>query len=249
MSEPPLPRADPERGFFTRYAGVPAGGWDASLVALGVLIAVGATLAGTIVVALFDRTLESSAAKNAAQLVVALVLAGTALGFASTDAGGRLKDALARLGLARMSVAAVGLAILAWLAYLTLAAALSPLLSPDQEDITRELGTDTGSAGSLVVAGLLIIVAAPISEELFFRGFMFAGLRRSIPLWPAAVVSAVIWGSLHLGGGNVGVAIQLAVFGVILAWLYERSGTLWAPILVHTTNNTIAFVLLVTDVI
>jgi len=146
-------------------------------------------------------------------------------------------------------VAAVGLAILAWLAYLTLAAALSPLLSPDQEDITRELGTDTGSAGSLVVAGLLIIVAAPISEELFFRGFMFAGLRRSIPLWPAAVVSAVIWGSLHLGGGNVGVAIQLAVFGVILAWLYERSGTLWAPILVHTTNNTIAFVLLVTDVI
>lgn len=249
MSEPPPPRAEPEPGFLTRYAGVPAGGWDASLVALGVLIAVGATLAGTIAIALFDPTLESSAAKNAAQLVVALVLGGTALGFASANAGGRLKDALGRLGLARMSVAAVGLAILAWLAYLTLAAALSPLLSPDQEDITRELGTDTGSAGSLVVAGLLIVVAAPLSEELFFRGFMFAGLRRSIPLWPAAVLSAAIWGALHLGGGNVGVAIQLAIFGVILAWLYERSGTLWAPILAHATNNTIAFVLLVTDVI
>ena len=44
-------------------------------------------------------------------------------------------------------------------------------------------------------------------------------------------------------------AIQLSVFGVILAWLYERSGTLWAPIIAHTINNTIAFVLLVTDVI
>ena len=249
MSEPPPTRAEPAPGFITRYAGLPAGGWGASLVALGVVVAAGALIAGTIAIALFDRTLESSAAKDVAQLVAALALGGTALGFALDDAGGRLKEALARLGLARMAAAAVGLAALAWLAYLALALVLSPLLSPDQEDITRELGTDTGSAGSLVVAGLLIVVAAPLSEELFFRGFMFAGLRRSIPLWPAAVLSAAIWGALHLGGGNIGVAIQLAIFGVILAWLYERSGTLWAPILAHATNNTIAFVLLVTDVI
>ena len=45
------------------------------------------------------------------------------------------------------------------------------------------------------------------------------------------------------------VAIQLAVFGVILAWLYERTGMLWAPVLAHAINNTIAFVLLVTDVL
>ena len=34
------------------------------------------------------------------------------------------------------------------------------------------------------------------------------------------------------------------MFGVILAWLYERSGTLWAPILAHLINNAIAFALL-----
>ena len=90
---------------------------------------------------------------------------------------------------------------------------------------------------------------APLSEELFFRGFMFSGLRRSIPLWPAALVSALVWGALHLGGGNIGVVVQLSIFGVILAWLYERSGTLWAPIIAHTINNSIAFTLLVTDVI
>jgi len=248
VSEPPPTPAEPQPGFVSRYAGVPAGGWGASLVALGVVVAAGAMIAGTIAIALFDPTLESSAAKYVAQLVAALALGGTAIGFAVADAGGRVRDALARLGLARLALAAVGLAALAWLAYLALAVVLSPLLSPDQQDITRELGTDTGSVGSLVVAGLLIIVAAPVSEELFFRGFMFAGLRRSLPLWPAAVISAAIWGALHLGGGNVGVAIQLAIFGVILAWLYERSGTLWAPILAHATNNTIAFVLLVTDV-
>ena len=76
---------------------------------------------------------------------------------------------------------------------------------------------------------------------------MFASLRRAMSLWPAALIAAVVWGSLHLSGGNIGVAIQLAVFGVILALLYERSGTLWAPITAHMLNNTIAFILLIND--
>ena len=174
---------------------------------------------------------------------------GTALGFALFDTGGQLREALKRLGLGgRIALGAVGLAALAWLAYILFAAVLTPLLQPDQQDVTRELGTNRESTFSVAVAAILIVVAAPLSEELFFRGFMFGGLRRSLSLWPAALISAVVWGSLHLSGGNIGVAIQLAVFGVILAWLYERSGTLWAPIMAHTLNNTIAFVLLITDV-
>ena len=251
MSEPSpnSPEPDPDAGFVTRYAGLPDAGWKAGSVGIGLLIAVGLLLAGTIVIAVFDPELDSEAGRDAAQLVVAMALAGTALGYALADAGGRLRGAFDRLGLARFALSAIGLAALAWLAYLGAAALLSPLLSPQQEDVTRELGTDEGSAISIVAAGLLIVVVAPLSEELFFRGFMFSGLRRSISLWPAAVVSAAVWGSLHLGGGNVGVAIQLSVFGVILAWLYERSGTLWAPIIAHTINNSIAFTLLITDVV
>ncbi len=254
-STPPPLGSEPDRAskggrFLTRYAGLPEVGWGGGMVALGVLIAAGTMLTGTIIVAIFDPELDTPAARDAAQLVVALSLIGTALGFALFDARGRLVEAFGKLGLGgRVALGAIGLAVLAWFTYLIFAGFLAPLLQPDQEDVTRDLGTNKDELGSVAIAAFLIVIAAPLSEELFFRGFMFGGLRRTMSLWPAAVISAIVWGSLHLGAGNVGVAIQLAVFGVILAWLYERSGTLWAPVLAHTINNTIAFVLLVTDVV
>ena len=228
-STPPPTGEQPDRAakggrFLTRYAGLPEVGWGGGMVALGVLIAAGTMLAGTIFVAIFDPSLETSAARNAAQLVVAMSLIGTALGFALFDSRGAVKEAFGKLGLGgRIALGAIGLALLAWLAYIIFAGFLAPLLQPDQEDVTRELGTNKDELGSIAVAAFLIVIAAPLSEELFFRGFMFAGLRRSMSIWPAAVISAAVWGSLHLGAGNIGVAIQLAVFGVILAWLYERT--------------------------
>ncbi len=254
-STPPPGGEEPDRAakggrFLTRYAGLPEVGWGGGMVALGVLIAAGTMLVGTIMVAIFDPELDSPAARNAAQLAVALSLMGTALGFAFFDARGRVKEAFGKLGLGpRIALGAIGLAVLAWFVYILCAGILTPLLQPDQEDVTRELGTNKDELGSVAVAAFLIVIAAPLSEEMFFRGFMFAGLRRAMSMWPAALISAAVWGSLHLGAGNIGVAIQLAVFGVILAWLYERSGTLWAPVLAHAINNTIAFVLLVTDVV
>jgi membrane protease YdiL (CAAX protease family) len=254
-STPPPTGERPDRAskggrFLTRYAGVPEVGWGGGMVALGVLIAAGVMLIGTIFVAAFDPKIETPAARDAAQLIVALSLIGTALGFALLDARGRLGEAFGKLGLGgKVAVGAIGLAVLAWFSYVFLAGLLAPLLQPDQQDVTRDLGTNKDELGSVAIAAFLIVVAAPISEEAFFRGFMYAGLRRSLSIWPAALISAAVWGSLHLGAGNIGVAIQLAVFGVVLAWLYERSGTLWAPVLAHAINNTIAFVLLVTDVI
>ncbi len=254
-STPPPGGEEPDHAagggrFLTNYAGLPEVGWRGGMVAVGVLIAAGVMLAGTIVVAVFDPDLDTSAARNAAQLVVAVSLAGTALGFALADSGGRLGGAFAKLGLGgRVALAAIGLAALAWVTYILFSGFLAPLLQPDQQDVTRELGTDKDELGSVAAAAFLIVIAAPISEEIFFRGFMFAGLRRSMSLLPAAAISAGVWGALHLGAGNIGVAIQLAIFGVILAWLYERSGTLWAPVLAHAINNTIAFVLLVTDTV
>jgi membrane protease YdiL (CAAX protease family) len=254
-STPPPDGEEPDRAakggrFLTRYAGLPEVGWGGGMVALGVLIAAGTMLIGTIMVAIFDPELDSPAARNAAQLAVALSLGGTALGFAFFDARGRVKEAFGKLGLGpRIALGAIGLALFAWFVYILCAGFLAPLLQPDQEDVTRDLGTNKDELGSVAVAAFLIVIAAPLSEEMFFRGFMFSGLRRSMSIWPAALISAAVWGSLHLGAGNIGVAVQLAVFGVILAWLYERSGTLWAPVLAHAINNTIAFVLLVSDAI
>lgn len=246
MSEP---SSTDDRTWLTRYEGLPETGWNPAMVGLGVMIAIAILFIGSIFVVVLDPGLETTAGRSAAQFVVALALGGTALGFALHGGGGNLREVPARLGLGRFGLAAVGLAAFAWAAYLVCAVLLSPLLAPEQQDVTRALGTDTSSVIGVTVAALLIVVAAPLSEELFFRGFMFVGLRRRISLWPAALISGAVWGSLHLGGGNIGVAIQLAVFGVILAWLYERSGTLWAPIIAHFVNNGIAFILLTTDVL
>lgn len=233
----------------SRMVGLPRRSWGAGQAIAGLLVAFGVLFVGTLIVALFDPALETTAGRDSAQLVVAAALGGTALGLAAHYSRGRLAGALGELGLTGFAWRAAGIAVLGWLAYLVIAALLAPVLEPEQQDVTRDLGVDEDSAVLLVIAGLLIVVAAPLSEELFFRGYMFAGLRRSLPLWPAAAIQAAIWGSLHLSGGNIGVAVQLSVFGLVLAWLYERTGTLWAPILAHGVNNSLAFVLLVTDVI
>lgn len=226
---------------------LPEAGWRAPSVALGVLIAAAVLVFGTIPIAIADPELESTAANDLAQLVVALALVGTALGFALRDRGGELREALRSLGLKAIAWRGVGAAIVAWLIYLIIAAVLSPLLQPEQEDVTRSLGVEEESVIPLIAAGLLIVVAAPLAEEIFFRGFMYTGLRRSMPIMFASLISALVWGALHLSGGNIGVAAQLAIFGIVLAALYERTGTLWAPIIAHTINNSIAFTILVVD--
>lgn len=243
---PPPPPAPPAPRGLRFDVGVPPAGWTALTVLFGTLAAIGIVIFGTFPIAFFDPEIETTAGKDVAQLMVGVALIGAALIFATIDAKGKLREALRRLGYQGLAWRIIGLGALAWGAYLLCALVLSPLLSPEQEDVTKEIGSDGGTLG-LIVAGFLIVVVAPLSEETFFRGFMFAGLRRSIPMWAAAVISAAVWGSLHLTGGNVGVAIQLAVFGVILAWVYEHTGSLYAPIFAHMLNNAIAFAYLVSN--
>jgi membrane protease YdiL (CAAX protease family) len=142
---------------------------------------------------------------------------------------------------------AAGLAAATYVAYLIFAAVYSTIVHPEQEDITRDLGFDEGGIGA-VAAGILIIGAAPLSEEIFFRGFMYGGLRRRLPWWAAALIAGLVFGLLHYTGpDSIGVVPQLAALGFILAWLYERTGSLWPPILMHGLNNALAFVVVTTS--
>jgi uncharacterized protein len=141
-------------------------------------------------------------------------------------------------------VPAVKPAILAYLAYIGCAIVIALLIQPEQEDVTEELGYGESGLADVVV-GVLIIGVAPFTEEVFFRGFMFAGLRRGLPFAAAALISAGLWGLFHYTGpGTWGVVLQLAAFGVILSWLYERTGSIWPPVAVHAVNNALAFAIL-----
>jgi membrane protease YdiL (CAAX protease family) len=83
----------------------------------------------------------------------------------------------------------------------------------------------------------LACVIAPILEETFYRGFLFQGLASSLgPVW-GAVISAAIFSASHQ---QATVFIPLFTLGLLLCWVFYRSGSLWTNIALHATFNTIA---------
>ena len=102
------------------------------------------------------------------------------------------------------------------------------------------------SVGAQVLATVLAVGVAPTVEEVFFRGILFRSLRRH-GLWIAAIVSSVIFGSVHYVGGPAPSALFLmisaAATGLGLALVYEWRG-LAASIGAHMVFNVIGLVLI-----
>ncbi len=82
-----------------------------------------------------------------------------------------------------------------------------------------------------------LAVVTPVVEEVFFRGFVFAGLVPRLGVGWAAVVSSVVFSLFHV---DVGVFIPIFVTGLLLAWLYHRTGSLWPCMLAHGGQNALA---------
>lgn len=87
----------------------------------------------------------------------------------------------------------------------------------------------------LVMAVLAIGIGAAIGEETFFRGFVFNALKLRFGLGPALFVSALLFTLPHTY--SIGL-VPVFLLGVLLAWLYNRTNSLWIPIIIHATNNT-----------
>jgi uncharacterized protein len=81
------------------------------------------------------------------------------------------------------------------------------------------------------------VIIAPFCEEVFFRGFVFPGLRRGMAVGWAILLSSLLFGIAHADPGSFPV---LFVIGIALAILRWRSLSLWPCILLHTLNNGIA---------
>jgi hypothetical protein len=84
------------------------------------------------------------------------------------------------------------------------------------------------------ILAALIVGAAPLAEEILFRGLLFGWLRRHVSFWPSAFASALVFSLLHM---IVEVIPPTIALGLVFAWMYERSGSLWTPIAVHMLHN------------
>jgi membrane protease YdiL (CAAX protease family) len=83
---------------------------------------------------------------------------------------------------------------------------------------------------------IVLVLFAPVAEELFFRGAMFAALLRRFGIWAATIVPSLLWGLLHTQYEWWTVA-SLTGSGVLLAMVRWKSGSLYLPIGLHAGWN------------
>jgi len=81
------------------------------------------------------------------------------------------------------------------------------------------------------------VIVAPVVEEVFFRGFVFAGLRQRYDWKKAAVISSALFAVIHVTPTAM---IPVFILGYIFAYLYHRSDSIWPAILMHVSTNALA---------
>jgi len=95
----------------------------------------------------------------------------------------------------------------------------------------------------LLLVAFAAVVVAPVVEELLFRGLLLQGLMLRIGFWPAAVLSSILFGVLHiasLDAGGAALALATGVMGLGLCVLARRTGRLGPGIGVHAVRNGLA---------
>ena len=95
--------------------------------------------------------------------------------------------------------------------------------------------------GDFIVTFIMLVIVAPIAEEIIFRGWLYGKLRARIPAIPAILLVSVLFGIVH-GQWNVGVTVF--VMSIAMCVIRELTGTIWGGVLIHILKNGIAFYLL-----
>lgn len=92
----------------------------------------------------------------------------------------------------------------------------------------------------ILIVGLIVVVAAPICEEIFFRGYLYPAMRNRMGVWGAAFLNGFIFSAAHISLFGL---IGRTLAGALFCLLYEYNDNLWSPITAHAVNNFVAFFL------
>ncbi len=108
----------------------------------------------------------------------------------------------------------------------------------------RYLKMSLGSSFLLPVALLTILVLAPVIEEWLFRGFLQTWFKQHLGRKAAILLTSLSFALFHLsasqGMGNIPLATSLFLFACYLGFLYEKQGSLFAPIGLHMAFNAVS---------
>jgi len=218
--------------------------WPAWFAGVGFLVGITGTLLlisiGAVIVGA-DGEGDSPAFVIVATLAQAIVFVGTAYVFAGFVA----KPKAWHFGLRKSAFwPALGWAALGIFCFYLVTAIYSVLVPTDVEQgVTEELGADQGTFG-LIAAGLMVIVIAPVAEEVFFRGFFYKALRSRFSIIAAAVIDGLLFGVIHYnfeGADALLLLPPLALLGFVFCLVYEKTGSLFPVIGLHAFNNSVAY--------
>ena len=109
------------------------------------------------------------------------------------------------------------------------ASGLTKLLSADYSTVTQALYHQ-----DLLLEALVLVIAAPLAEELLFRGVLFRRMRTYCSWLPAALITSLIFAAFH---GNILQGVYGFLLGMLLTWVYERLHTIWGAVLLHAAAN------------
>lgn len=96
------------------------------------------------------------------------------------------------------------------------------------------------SAGNPIVNFIAVAILAPIVEEVFFRGLIYTRMRKGMSAKAAIILSSLVFGLAH---GEIIWILSAFSMGVVLAWVFEKTGSLLPCIIIHAVNNTLSIIL------
>ncbi len=104
-----------------------------------------------------------------------------------------------------------------------------PPVQPIVEIFMQEKDTSV-----LWVSVLFAAVCGPIAEEIFFRGFMYGAVKKKTGAWGGILITGALFSALH---AHVVGFMPIMALGVLLAYLYEKTGSIIPSITVHIIHN------------
>ena len=104
---------------------------------------------------------------------------------------------------------------------------------PEKQPVV-ELFMNEKNASFLFFSSVFAAIIGPVIEEIYFRAFMYKALKRRAGLAAAAILSSAIFAALH---SYIVGFVPIFMLGILLVYLYEKTGTLVASMTVHITHN------------
>lgn len=158
----------------------------------------------------------------------------------------RLLNPITLFGLKRLTVKGAGWAVISLVVAIPviyLAYSISGYLSgPDAapQPLVQFFSSPKSTSIDRLLLVFTAVVVAPVSEEIIFRGYIYGVARRFAGRWAAAIFSALLFAAIH---AHIPALAPLAVLALALTFVYESTGSLWAPMLMHATFNSITLIL------